>query len=77
MTKLIKGKTKYDTLSEQFKNLKKIVERGDIGTSNTQIHDYTLIPLTHKYMTTHLPGLIAGTSIQSGRVELVFGPKPG
>jgi len=41
-----KAKTNYATLSEQLKNLKKTVERGEIHT------------LTHKYMTTHLPGLV-------------------
>ena len=32
----------------------KIVERGKIDTSDTEIHD--LWPLTHKYMTSHVPG---------------------
>ena len=45
----------------------KIVERGKIDTPNTQIHDRSLswlgtglvtIPLTHKYMTAHFPGLV-------------------
>jgi hypothetical protein len=66
MTKLIKQKTKKNaTLSEQFKNLKKIVERGEIDTSNKQIHDCSLSWIN------------TCPSIQSGRVELVFGPKPG
>ena len=44
-------------MSEQLQNLNwKIVERGKIDTSNTQIHD--LWPLIHKYMTTQLQNTI-------------------
>ena len=31
-----------------------IVERGKIDTPNTQIHDCSIIPLIHKYMTAQL-----------------------
>ena len=55
---------KSHTIGTIPKSYIKIVERGKIGTSNTQTHDHslswlgTLIPLTHKHMTAHFPGLV-------------------
>jgi len=56
----------YRTVTVPISN-RKIVDRGKIDTPNTQIHDRSLswlgtglvtIPLTHKYMTAHFPGLV-------------------
>ena len=71
----------YRTVTVPISN-RKIVDRGNIDTPNTQIHDRSLswlgtpntqihdrslswlgtglvtIPLTHKYMTVHFPGLV-------------------
>jgi hypothetical protein len=56
----------YRTVTVPISN-RKIVDRGKIDTPNTQIHDRSLswlgtglvtIPLTHKYMTVHFPGLV-------------------
>ena len=43
----------YHTVGTSPKFNIKFVERGKIDTTNTQIHDCSLIPLTHKYMTAH------------------------
>jgi hypothetical protein len=52
-----KGKNqKYEAVGTAPKYNRQIIEICKIDTSNSQIHDNSLksIPLTHKYMTTHL-----------------------
>jgi hypothetical protein len=60
---IIKRKQKIPHCRNSSKIQLKIIGRGNIDTPNTQMHDRslsclgTLIPLTHKYMSSHFPGL--------------------
>jgi hypothetical protein len=57
-------KFRYTAVRIVLKADRQIAERVQIITSNTQIHDTTL------------SWLVIGTSIKSGGVKIVYGPKP-